>query len=374
MKANTNEMQVVSTVSQSVNWKLCAAIGLVLGVALAPQVGNAKTYTWNGGDNVDSSWTSNNNWSGTAAVSGTATIGLVSNGKGKSGLGNTTQASQAINVSGDVYRLASGSTTGTVSFGATHVGDSVSQTLTVRNAAPTDGYSEKLDAGFGTATGDISTSGVASLIAAGSNSNAMSVGIDTTNADAKSGNVDVNFSFDGTRTSSLATISNGSQNVSVSGDVYNYASIGLQHVSGGNAWDSSRLALDFGAFNQGNGTQTSIFSLFNSGLDSIYTDLIDGNNTFSLGSAFSRNNVSNFTNLAGGSSLTNNLSFLFDTSCVGNYVSSVFLAFTGHNASHYSGALDGMTINFKSNVSAVSMPTAVWLFLTGMTAVIIIME
>ncbi len=309
---------------------------------------------------------------GAGNKSGTATIELVSNGNGTSGLGNTTLASQTINVSGDVYRLASGSTTETVSFGATHVGDLVSQTLTVSNTATTDGYSEKLDASFGTATGGITTNGVASLIDAGSNSSAMSVGIDTTTAGAKSGNVDVNFNSNGTGTSGLATISSGFQNVSVSGDVYNYANVGLQHVSGGSAWDSRSLTLDFGTFTQGSGTQTSIFSLANSGLDSSYTDHLDGNYTFSLGSAFS-SNVSNFTNLAGGSSLTN-LDFLFDTRVVGNYVGSVFLASNGHNASGYSCALDGMTINFTGNVSAVPLPAAVWLFLIGMISVVIVME
>jgi len=59
---------------------------------------------------------------------------------------------------------------------------------------------------------------------------------------------------------------------------------------------------------------------------------------------------------------------------VGNYVGSVFLASNGHNASGYSGALDGMTINFTGNVSAVPLPAAMWLFLIGMTSVVIIME
>ncbi|MEI6334324.1 MAG: choice-of-anchor D domain-containing protein, partial [Methylococcaceae bacterium] len=276
--------------------------------------------------------------------------------------GNTN--TQNLVISGAAYRLASGSTTGTVGFGASHVGDSVSQTLTVSNTETADGYSEKLDASFGTATGAITSSGVASLIAAGSsNSSTMSVGIDTATAGAKSGNVDVNFNSNGTGTSGLATISNRSQNVSVSGDVYNYANIGLQHVSGGSTWDSGSLTLDFGTFIQGSGTQTSIFSLANNGgLNSLYTDLLDGNYTFKLGSTFS-SNVSNFTNLAVGSSLTN-LDFLFDTSVVGIHGGSVLLASNGHNASGYTGALDAMTINFTGTVSAVPVPAAVWLFLT----------
>jgi len=302
--------------------------------------------------------------------SGTATIGLVSNGKGTSNLGNTKLDSQTINVSGDVYRLASGSTAGTVSFGASHVRDSVSQALTVSNTATTDGYSEKLDASFGDVTGTgVTTHGVANLIAAGSHKSTMSVGIDTTTAGAKSGNVDVNFSSDGRGTSGLATISNGSQNVIVSGDVYNYANVGLQHVSGG-TWDGTGLTLDFGTFTQGSGFQTSIFSLANNGgLDSIYTDLLDGNYTFTWDSAFSSNHVSNFTNLAGGSSV-DNLEFLFNTDVAGIFTGNVVLASNGHNASGYSGALDGMKINFKGNVSAVPVPAAVWLFLTGMTGLL----
>jgi len=283
--------------------------------------------------------------------------------------GNTN--TQNLVISGAAYRLASGSTTGTVGFGAAHVGDSVSQTLTVSNTETADNYSEKLDASFGTATGDITTHGVASLIdASSSNSNAMSVGIDTATAGAKSGNVDINFNSNGTGTSGLATISNGSQNVSVSGDVYNYANVGLQHVSGGITWDSLSLTLDFGTFIQGSGMQTSIFSLANNGgSNSLYTDLLDGNYTFSLGSAFSSSNVSNFTNLAAGTSLTN-LVFLFNTSVVGSYTGNVILASTGHNASGYIGALDGMTIKFTGTVSAVPVPAAVWLFLTGMTGLL----
>ncbi|MEI6270666.1 MAG: choice-of-anchor D domain-containing protein, partial [Methylococcaceae bacterium] len=157
------------------------------------------------------------------AKSGIAAIRLVSNGTGTSGLANTTLAAQNVTVSGNVYRTASGSTAATVNLGAQHVGGLASQALTVSNNSINDSYSEKLDAIFGTATGAISTSGIASLIGAGSNSTAMSVGVNTTSAGAKTGNVSVNFSSDGTGTSGLATIGAGTQNVAVSGNVYNYA-------------------------------------------------------------------------------------------------------------------------------------------------------
>jgi hypothetical protein len=159
--------------------------------------------------------------------------------------------------------------------------------------------------------------------------------------------------------------------LAITGSVYDYAKVGFQNTGGAGTWDGTGLTLDFGTFAQGSGDQTATFSLANiGGLDALYTDLLDGNYTFNLGSAFSSSNVSNFTNLAGGSSLTN-LDFLFNTSAVGDYTGSLFLASIGHNISGYSGALDGMTINFKGSVvSAVPVPAAAWLFLTGMVGLL----
>ena len=169
---------------------------------------------------------------------GTVTLNYVSDGTGTSGLGTTNVGSQTINVSGDVYRLAQGSTTPSpIVFANRHEGDAASQVLTVQNTAAADGYSEKLNATFGSTTGTSTHNGgsINLLAAGGSNSSAMAVGIDTSSAGAKSGSVTVNYVSDGTGTSNLGTIGAGNQTVSVSGDVYRLASANtLAAVSFGN--------------------------------------------------------------------------------------------------------------------------------------------
>ena len=49
------------------------------------------------------------------------------------------------------YRLAEANTLAPISFGNVHVGDVVSQALTISNLAPNDGFSERLNASFGSA-------------------------------------------------------------------------------------------------------------------------------------------------------------------------------------------------------------------------------
>ena len=133
-----------------------------------------------------------------------------------------------VNVARDVYRLAQGSTTPTpVTFGNSHVGDTVSQVLTVQNTAAAEVSPRNLKAGFGSATGSPPTnnSGTVSLLAAGgSDSSAMTVGLNTSSAGAKTGSVNINYVSDGAGTSGLSAISAGSQAISLNGDVYRLAS------------------------------------------------------------------------------------------------------------------------------------------------------
>ncbi len=250
----------------------------------------------------------------------------------------------------------------TMAFGAKHVGDAaVTKTYNIGNAATSGSTLRGAVKNDGAVDARLSGTGI---VVAGSDwaaakndsAGAKNVTFSTATAGALSETLTVVNNFNNTNTQTLA----------ITGSVYDYANVGLQNTGGAGTWDIPGLTLDFGNFTQGSGTQTATFSLANiGGLDSLYTDLLDGNYSFNLGSAFSSSNVSNFTNLAGGSSMIN-LDFLFNTSTVGTYTGNVILASTGHNASGYSGALDGMTINFKGSVSAVPVPAAAWLFLTGM--------
>ncbi|UOA10339.1 VPLPA-CTERM sorting domain-containing protein [Methylobacter sp. S3L5C] len=256
----------------------------------------------------------------------------------------------------------------TMAFGAKHVGDTATQTYNIGNA-PTTGSGPTLR-GAVTYTGvlddRLSGSGIVTggsdwIATAGNSAGSQNVTFSTATAGALNETLTVVNNFSNTNTQTLA----------ITGSVYDYAKVGFQNTGGAGTWDGTGLTLDFGSFTQAIGSQTATFSLANiGGLDALYTDRLNGNYTFNLGTAFTSYNVSNFTDLAGGSSKTN-LDFLFNTSTVGNYVGSIFLASTGHNISGYNGALDGMTINFKGSVvSAVPVPAAAWLFLTGMVGLL----
>ncbi|MGK2901034.1 MAG: beta strand repeat-containing protein [Burkholderiaceae bacterium] len=117
------------------------------------------------------------------------------------------------------YRLAAANTIGAIDFGAVHVGDVVARALTVTNTAANDGFSEKLNASFGS-TSDvrITTSGSISLLGAGAtNSTGMVVGLNTAAAGLVSGTATVLLASDGTGTSGLGVTALPSQNVGVAG-------------------------------------------------------------------------------------------------------------------------------------------------------------
>jgi hypothetical protein len=162
--------------------------------------------------------------SSAGARSGTVTIGYQSDGtgpNGNSGLAAIAAGTQVINVSGNVYRLASASTIAPVNFGSVHVGDVVTQALSITNTALNDGFSEKLDASFGgVSDARITTSGSISLLGAGAtNSTSMVVGLNTANAGNVAGTATVVLTSDGTGTSGLGTTGLPSQSVSVIGSI-----------------------------------------------------------------------------------------------------------------------------------------------------------
>ncbi|MQM29339.1 MAG: hypothetical protein CRU78_01825 [Candidatus Accumulibacter phosphatis] len=165
--------------------------------------------------------------SSAGAKSGSATISYVSDGSGSSGLVAIAAGSQTINVSGDVYRLASANNLGAVAFGNVHVGDFVQQALSISNTALADGFSEKLNASFGASSdARITTSGSISQLAAQStNSSSMLIGLDTAAAGNVNGTQVINFASDGTGTSGLGITALASQTIGVSGDITTSGSV-----------------------------------------------------------------------------------------------------------------------------------------------------
>ena len=117
------------------------------------------------------------------------------------------------------YRLAEANPLAPIAFGNVHVGDTVSQALTITNLAANDGFSEKLNASFASANDPrITFAGAVNGLGAGaSNASSMVVGLNTAAAGSVNGAVTVNFASDGAGTSNLGTTALPSQSVGVSG-------------------------------------------------------------------------------------------------------------------------------------------------------------
>ena len=174
--------------------------------------------------------------SSAGSKSGTAAISLESDGTGTSDIaGNIALASQTVDISGDVFRLAQAGAAAPnpVDLGNVHVGDVASQTLSITNTAVNDGYSENLNADFSaTSKADITASGSISGLSAQATNNAdLVVGMDTGTAGAKSGTVDLNLESDGDGINSLGQTALTGQTITVSGKVYRLAEATIDNIN-----------------------------------------------------------------------------------------------------------------------------------------------
>ncbi len=144
------------------------------------------------------------NTSAAGARSGSVTLNYVSDGAGTSNLGQTSVGSQTINVSGNVYNLASSSAIGNINFGVRHVGDGIiTQNVAVTNTAAAGAFSEGLDTSFGAFTGTggskITTVGSITNQAAGTTNNGtLQVKLDTSSVGMVNGTLHFNQASNGT--------------------------------------------------------------------------------------------------------------------------------------------------------------------------------
>jgi hypothetical protein len=278
----------------------------------------------------------------------------------------------------DEYRLATVSTITTpVALGNVHVGGTFgTSTLSISNTAATDGFSEKLDASFGTLTGSASTSGgPISLLAAGSTSTAMSVGLGSgaqSTAGAAAGTIVIQLNSDGSGTSGAGTTSLTSQTVAVSGGVYQYANantIGTVNVGNtrvGTA-ETSTITLSNTDTNVANYTESLTSSGFtgtSSGFTAtgtVSTPLVAGaSNSSSLvvgvsapltAGQLSGSTILNLTsNAVSGSGLsnTNSTQSVTITGAAYNYASAVYSGATLAFGNVHEGATASQTVAFSN--------------------------
>ncbi|MBS0326997.1 MAG: choice-of-anchor D domain-containing protein [Proteobacteria bacterium] len=249
---------------------------------------------------------------------------------------------QNISVSGNVFRLASGSAATPVDAGAVRVGGTLSGAIAVTNTAANDGSSENLDASSGSATGNVTaTSGtVTGLGAQQTNASAIGATLDSSSAGVKSGTVTVAFQSDGTGIDNGAPVSVGSQQVTVNGKVYTPAAasvatttvdFGIVHVGDGGGTLSKGVTV-------GNGAATTALNDVLVGSISAGGTPFSGSGTLGVG-------------LGAGQSSSTDLNVDLATGTAGSYSGAANLALASHDADLADLALTTSPITLSAQVN-----------------------
>ncbi len=278
--------------------------------------------------------------SGAAGVeSGTATIALTSDGAGIDTLGTTALPSETVAASGTLFNLATASTVAPVNFGIVHVGQTATHTVTLSNNAAPGVYSENLDGSFsGTSTG-FTASGSVSELAAGSASSALAVQLSTAKAGTFSGTSTLGLVSDGSGIDSLGTTTLGSELVSLTGTVNNFATLGVSLISGPGKLSESgtTLTLNLGSVAKGATAPAESIGILNNAKGP--ADLLSGSLSLSGStSSFIDNSATTFSGIGAGSVSTGHTVSL-KTGNVGTFSETITVHASGSNASGYSGAL-----------------------------------
>jgi hypothetical protein len=271
------------------------------------------------------------------AKSGTATITLVSDGTGTSGLGQTALPSQTVNVSGNVYRLA-GPLLNTASIDlAARVGAaSPSASISITNASP-DSFTERMNASLGAAPAGFSTTGSVTGLVAGASSSALSVGLNTATAGSYSGPVIVSFVSSGAGTTGAADVAVGSQSVNLSGRVYSPAVAQVNSA-----------AVDFGIVHRGDVVASRNVSVTNAAAIAAPNDALRGS-IVSAGLPFSASGT--LGGLAAQATDATTFQVGLNTTNAGVFNGSATASFVSHNAEMADLALGSTVVSLKGQVN-----------------------
>jgi len=256
---------------------------------------------------------------------------------------------QVVDLAGTYYRMATDTFTTTAVPAYAHVGDTVTDTVIVKNTAATDGYSESLIGSLsnpmGTASTLVSTSGD---VAAGA-SGAVSLTLSTATSGTSTGSVLLTLQSDGMAVDGAGPTTIGTQTVSASTTVYNYAAPVFDELAGTGVLSGSGgiYTLDLGTVVQGSATQTVTLDLRNAAAG--LADLLSG--AFGLGgmtSAFVNSGLGAVSNLGAGASF-GPVTVALKTGTAGSF--SETLTFTGTSSDPgYSGAVTPISLTIKGTV------------------------
>ncbi len=287
------------------------------------------------------------------AQGGSVTLALASDGSATDGQGVTALPGQTVQVTGTVYREASGTVTPPSNV-ILHVGDgggTVSEALTDANTAASDGYSENLTGTVVGSSGSVTGAGSTGEIAAQGTGTGLTAQLSTATAGMKSGTVTVDLQSDGTGIDGFGPTDLGDQAVTVTATVNNYAAAAIEEISGGGTWSQSGTSytLNLGTVAQGVSPLAIDLGVLNAAVGP--ADLLSGSFVTSGGSAFTLSGFGAFSGLAAGQADTTPM-VTIATGTTGTFSETITVDPTGSNASGYSAGLASETLTITGTVQA----------------------
>jgi hypothetical protein len=252
-----------------------------------------------------------------------------------------------VKFSGSAYRYANPSPHAPepVDFGILHVGDVRQYALSITNDVPNDGFSERLAASIGDATGDVTANGgsFTALFPGSTDATTLVVRIDTATAGAKSGTAKIKFTSTGAGTSFLGDTPLADQTVNVQAQINNYAVASVIKQSGDGSLsptDPNQFTLNLGSIFAGQGPLSATLAIANTA--AAPADSLSG--TFSqTASGFTIEGLSSFSNIAAGDS-GSPITISLDDTNVGAFNGQITLVPHSVNPQPFDKALPNITI------------------------------
>lgn len=303
------------------------------------------------------------NTSTAGQIAGTGVLTLNSDAVNGSGLGQTALTGQTFDITGNVFDYAEATVSNLVTVAAQHVNGTNLAAISIENTATPGDYTETLSATMSTSPAATGTGSVSGLFAGdGPDTTSLMVGVDTATAGAKSGTATVVLSSDEVLQSGLGNTPLGSADVSVVGDVYNFAVGGMSKTGGSGTFSGSSAAysLDFGTLLLNTGTYTANLGALNTA-PAVFSDLLSGLFAITAGSGFILTGFDPFSGLAGQGSHA--LTVALSSAALGSWSETIKFTWNGTNAAinNYVGPTSDIFLTLSGTVSETPEPGILWL-------------
>ena len=274
-------------------------------------------------------------------------IDVWSEGAAGSGFGETKLANQQVALTGKVYAPAKAQpAVSGIGFGIVHVGDVVSQSVQISNAA-SGALTDLLTGGWGTVTGAFSGSGTLGTGITAGAAGSLTVTLNT----AASG------TFSGTGALSLAShdtdltdLPLSVPTLSFTATVDNLAAGAFKKMSGAGSWGGggTNYTLALGTVPYGSGTLTTTVAAFNGAAG--LADLLSGTVTASGDTAFSVSGLNAFSNISN-AQLGCLPVITLSAAQSGNFTEKLVITGNGSNASGYNAPVQAVTLTVTGSVA-----------------------